>query len=93
MDDSLVIRQSRWSDFVAEDVDKDARDADLTYNLKDELMLLAGPGDDRFFRKELDKVLQSEQKVGEEMQQMRRLNHFGLLNILLCLIELHNRTS
>jgi hypothetical protein len=56
-------------------------------------MLLAGPGDDRFFRKELDKVLQLEQKAREEMQQMRRLNHFGLPHILLCLIELHNRTS
>jgi len=30
-------------------------------------MLLAGPGDDRFFRKELDKILHAEQKAREEM--------------------------
>ena len=56
---------------VVEDVDSDARDADATY--KDDLMLLAGPAGGGFYRNELVKLLQAEQKEREEMQQQQRL--------------------
>jgi hypothetical protein len=55
--------------WVAEDVSEDAQDENMTR--KQELMLLAGPGDSGFFRNELIKLLQAEQKEREEMQQQR----------------------
>ena len=66
-DMSTVIRQ--WSDMVVEDVDDDAQDDDASY--KDELMLLAGPGDSGFCKNELIKLLQAEQKEREDIQQQR----------------------
>jgi hypothetical protein len=51
---------------VTEDVDDDPRGANATF--KDDLMLLAGPGDDGLWQRELYKLLQAEV---EEMQAQR----------------------
>jgi len=54
----------------------DAQGADS--NLKDNLMLMAGPGDDRMWAKELARFLRAEQKERDKIQAERatRLRHW-----------------
>jgi hypothetical protein len=54
---------------VTEDVDDDSRGAHATF--KDDLMLLAGPGDDGTWARELAKLLREEQQEKEELQKQR----------------------
>jgi hypothetical protein len=54
---------------VVEDVDDDSRGAHATF--KDDLMLLAGLGDDGTWARELEKLLQEEQQERDELQKQR----------------------
>ena len=54
---------------IVDDVDNDSRGAHATF--KDDLMLLAGPGDDGTWAKELANLLQQEQQEKVELQKQR----------------------
>jgi hypothetical protein len=54
---------------IIDDVDNDSRGAHATF--KDDLMLLAGPGDDGTWAKELAKLLEEEQQEQVELQKQR----------------------
>jgi len=58
---------------IVDDVDNDSRGAHATF--KDDLMLLAGPGDDGTWANELAKLLQEEQeKVELQKQRIARVH-------------------
>ncbi|KAF8237683.1 hypothetical protein L208DRAFT_476833 [Tricholoma matsutake] len=62
--DLMTLAPGELKYLVVEDVDDDPRDANSM--LKDDLTLIAGPGDDGMWQRELTKFLQNEAKEVQE---------------------------
>jgi len=63
----LTLEERKY--LIIDDVDDDSRGAHATF--KDDLMLLAGPGDDGMWARELSKLLREEQQANDELQKQR----------------------